>query len=223
MRNRPILSLAIILLLLGSILPVSNESILEESKKVLFADSEPQLLVQAGIASGHVNSSFIEEAVDGWIISGDTRNDIQFGSFNLQATSANNANYDADVYVAKIGNDGVWKWATMPDASGGLLFLESMTSDMVGNIYLAGFLWGSVRFGTHIASTANSAGDGFVAKLDQQGNWVWATAFETDANSNGSSYMRGLDIDSSSGDVIVSGSQNGETMFGNIFVNNTDS
>ena len=187
------------------------------------ADSEPQLLVQAGTASGHVNSSFIEEAVDGWIISGDTRNDLQFGSFNVQATSPNSANFDGDMYVAKVGNDGVWKWATAPDASSGLLFLDAMTSDGVGNIYVAGFLFGSVRFGPHIASTPNTAGDGFVAKLDPQGNWMWATAFETDSTSNGSSHMRGLDIDVGSGDVIVSGSQDGATMFGNFFVNNTDS
>ena len=222
MRNRAVLSLAIILILLGSLIPISGDIELDDVKVKSFADSEPQLLVQAGTSTGHVNSSFIEEAVDGWVISGNTRNNLQFGSFNLQATSGQNANNDADLYIAKIGNDGTWQWATMPDATAGLVFLEAMTSDMVGNIYVAGLVWGTVSFGGYNVATANGGGDGFVAKLDPQGNWMWANIFSTDPNSNGSSWMRGLDVDSGTGNVIVSGSQSGSTMFDNILLNNTD-
>ena len=223
MRNRAALSLAIILILLGSLVPISEDIELDDIKVKSFADSEPQLLVQAGTSTGHVNSSFIEEAVDGWVISGNTRNNLQFGSFNLQATSGQNANNDADLYIAKIGNDGTWQWATMPDASAGLVFLEAMTSDMIGNIYVAGLVWGTVSFGGYNVATANGGGDGFVAKLDPQGNWMWANIFSTDPNSNGSSWMRGLDVDPGTGNVIVSGSQSGSTMFDNILLNNTDS
>ena len=144
MRSRAVLSLAIILILLGSLVPVSNDTELADVNIKSFADSEPQLLIQAGTSTGHVNSSFIEEAMDGWVISGNTRNNLQFGSFNLQATSGQNANNDADLYIAKISNDGVWQWATMPDASSGLVFLDAMTSDMIGNIYVAGLVWGTV-------------------------------------------------------------------------------
>ena len=74
MRNRAVLSLAIILILLGSLVPISEDIELDDIKVKSFADSEPQLLVQAGTSTGHVNSSFIEEAVDGWVNSVNTRN-----------------------------------------------------------------------------------------------------------------------------------------------------
>jgi hypothetical protein len=87
MRNRPVLSLAIIVLLLGSIVPISSDSVLEDTKKISFADSEPEFLVHAGSSAGHVNGSHIADTPGGWIVSGDTRNSLTFGSFQLQATS----------------------------------------------------------------------------------------------------------------------------------------
>ena len=222
MRYRTALAITMTIMLLGSLIPFSNHQVLDESKEISFADSEPAMLALAGSSTGHVNSSFIEPAFDGWVISGDTRNNMQFGSINLAATSAQNGGNDADAYVAKVDHNGNWQWAVMPDASAGLVFLQAMTTDPVGNIYIGGLVWGQVNFGTNMVTTPNSAGDGFVAKLDPQGNWVWAQMFNTIPESNGSSRINGLAIDPLTGDVIASGSQSGETTFGSTVLNNTD-
>ena len=222
MRYRTALAITMTIILLGSLIPFSNHQVLDESKEISFADSEPVMLALAGSSTGHVNSSFIEPAYDGWVISGDTRNNMQFGSINLAATSAQNGGNDADAYVAKVDHNGNWQWAVMPDASAGLVFLQAMTTDPVGNIYIGGLVWGQVNFGTNMVTTPNSAGDGFVAKLDPQGNWVWAQMFNTIPESNGSSRINGLAIDPLTGDVIASGSQSGETTFGSTVLNNTD-
>jgi hypothetical protein len=51
--------------------------------------------------------------------------------------------------------------------------IQSMTSDILGNIYIAGHFTGSLTFGN---TTLNSQGDFdiFFARLDPQGNVVWA-------------------------------------------------
>jgi hypothetical protein len=211
-------------MLLSGFTPSEQISVLEEDLKISFADSEPTMLESAGSSSGHVNSSFIEAAMDGWIISGDTRNNMQFGPLNLAATSSQNGGNDADSYIAKIDSDGNWMWATMPDATAGLIFLDAMTTDTNGDIYIGGLIWGQVDFGSTILTTSNGGGDGFVAKLDPQGNWLWATAFSTTPESNGSSWVRGLAFDATgnSNGIIASGSQSGITTFGTHQLNNTD-
>ncbi|MBT4065912.1 MAG: hypothetical protein HOE76_01665 [Euryarchaeota archaeon] len=223
MRNRSVLSLSILVLLLGSLVPVTNISVLEDSERTLFADSEPEMLVQAGTSTGHVNGSQIEATPNGWVISGDTRNSLTFGAFQLQATSVYNNQLDADSYVASIDSQGNWLWAIMPDATQGLTLVTSMTSSIGGDIFIGGLIFGDVNFGSTLLSAQNGYGDGFIAKVGPGGQWMWAVAFDTATNSVGnSSIVTGLAA-SLSGDVIVSGTQKGYTDFGGINANNTDS
>ena len=56
--------------------------------------------------------------------------------------------------------------------------------------------------------------DGFIAKIDATGNWLWATSFDTATNNDSNnSVVTGLDIDPVSGDLIVSGTHKGPTDF----------
>lgn len=223
MRNRPVLSLAIIILLLGSIAPLSTDSVLEDSKKKFFADSEPEFLVHAGSSSGHVNGSHIGAAPGGWIVSGDTRNSLTFGSFQLQATSVYNTQLDADSYVASLDSQGNWQWAVMPDAAQGLTIISAMETSITGDTYIGGLIFDTVNFGSTQLRAQNGYGDGFVAKIDSSGQWVWAISFNTANNSAGnSSSVEGLS-ESNSGSIIVSGTQKGITDFGGITKNNADS
>ena len=220
MRSPITVSLILSTLMLVSIIPYDVPTVLEDIDEVMFANSEPQMLVKAGTSSGHVNSTNIEAVPGGWVISGDTRNNLQFGPHQLQATSPNNGGNDADSYIAKVDDSGVWQWAVMPDASAGLVFLTTMTVSMTGEIYIGGLIWGQVGFGPTILSEYNNAGDGFVAKLDPMGNWMWATSFTTDNNSGGT-WIRGLSVNMA-GDLIASGDQSGDSSVGGIALNTSD-
>ena len=85
MRTRGILSIAIIAILLGSLIPITNDIELDDAENKLFANSEPELLIQAGTATGHVNGTGIGATPNGWIVAGDTRNSLTFGTIQLQA------------------------------------------------------------------------------------------------------------------------------------------
>ena len=220
MSSRIVVATAIVLTLILSLIPVDVSQQLEEDNIIKFANSEPELLAHGIANSGHVNSSFVESTFDGWVISGNTRNDLQFGSYNVVANSPFNGNYDADLYVAKIGDDGVWKWVAKPDASNGLAFLYDMAKSPNGEFYVGGMFVGTVSFGTHTISSSHLRGDGFVAKLDGSGNWLWATDY-TSVN-NGSSQVNGITVDMQSGSVLVSGSNSGETNFGSTYINSAD-
>ena len=79
MRNRGMLTLAIIAILLGSLIPISNDVELEDLKQKSFANSEPELLIQAGTSTGHVNGTGIGAIPNGWVIAGDTKHSLNFG------------------------------------------------------------------------------------------------------------------------------------------------
>ena len=225
MGNRGFLAVTIVAIFLTSLLPVSEYRELSDEKTVLFADSEPTLLISAGSSTGHVNGSKIESTPQGIVVAGDTRNNLDFGGIQLQATSGYNQFVDADSYVAMVDEQGVWQWAVMPSATQGLTFIQAMTSDTSGHIYVGGIVLGQVVFGSSSNSPILQSQnlDGFVAKLDPTGQWIWATSFSTATNNDSnSSSITGLDIDPVSGDLVVSGSHKGPTDFGGTIISNTD-
>lgn len=166
MRYRAVLSLAIISILLASIIPVSNDIELTDVVSVSYADSEPEFLVQAGSTFGHVNGTQIGATPDGWIVAGNTRHTMTFGSNQVQSTSPYNTQLDADSYVASLDNQGNWNWAVMPDASLGLTVLTCLTTSVMGDVYIGGLIVGEVSFGSTVLRSQNQYGDGFIAKVD---------------------------------------------------------
>ncbi len=93
-----------------------------------------------------------------------------FGSHTLTASGMRN------IYVAKMDADGNWLWATQ--AEGSIFFGNgySITLDGTGNMYVTGSFEGVVIFGSHTLSASGNDNDYdiFVAKLDPDGNWLWA-------------------------------------------------
>ena len=130
MGNRGFLAVTIVAIFLTSLLPVSEYRELSDEKTVLFADSEPTLLISAGSSTGHVNGSKIESTPQGIVVAGDTRNNLDFGGIQLQATSGYNQFVDADSYVAMVDEQGVWQWAVMPSATQGLTFIQAMKNSL---------------------------------------------------------------------------------------------
>ena len=124
---------------------------------------------------------------------------------------------DADSYVAALDEQGNWLWAVMPDAAVGLTLIQTMTVSITGDVYIGGLIFDTVTFGnTASLSAANGYGDGFVAKIDANGQWVWAVNFNT-ATNNASNTSRVMGLaETFSGNLIVSGYHKGVTDFGGI-------
>ena len=225
MRNRNLLCIVIIAILLASIIPIQNNVELSDKKIISFADSEPDLLISTGSSSGHVNGTKIESTPMGLVVAGDTRNSMNLGGIQLQATSAYNQIVDADSYVGLVDEQGIWQWAIMPSASQGLTFIEAMTTSPNGEIYIAGTILGQVVFGSNPNSPSIQSQnlDGFIAKIDPTGQWEWATSFQTASNNDSNnSVVTGLDVDPVSGELIVSGTHKGPTDFDGTLITNAD-
>jgi hypothetical protein len=90
--------------------------------------------------------------------------------FNLTSSGA------ADVFIQKLDSNGTFIWAK---SFGGTNddFGVSLTNDQNGNIYSAGWFFGSADFdpsSQNFTLTSNGESDAFIHKLDSNGNFVWA-------------------------------------------------
>ncbi|MFO7659976.1 MAG: hypothetical protein R6V77_03600 [Candidatus Cloacimonadaceae bacterium] len=103
-----------------------------------------------------------------------------------------------DIFLAKMSTDGNWLWAKQIGGPEGDSF-SSLCLDKAGNIFLSGRFSGTVNFGD-LQLTEDEKGDLFIAKMNAQGNWLWAK--QTGGNSN--AYIRYLAADET-GNLFVSG------------------
>jgi len=104
-----------------------------------------------------------------------------------------------DIFVAKLNTNGNWQWATKAGGSGDDRGL-SITIDAAGNTYVTGEFEVTATFGSH-SLTSSGANDIFVAKLNTNGNWQWAT------KAGGIIYDQGngIAIDSSGNTYVTGG------------------
>jgi len=124
-----------------------------------------------------------------------------FGSFSLTSSG------DDDIFVAKLDANGNWLWATK---AGGIENDHgySITIDDVGNCYLTGLFYGTATFGSYSLTSCGSC-DIVVAKIDTNGNWLWATR----AGGNDLDIGSGITIDTA-GNSYITGSFMGIATFG---------
>ena len=105
---------------------------------------------------------------------------------------------DKDIFVAKLDSNGNWLWVKQ---AGGTIYDYGyeIAVDANGNSYVTGYFWSSATFG---ATTLTSSGqyDIFVAKMDSNGNWLWAKqaggtssdrGYSIAVDDNGNSYVTG--------------------------------
>ena len=116
-----------------------------------------------------------------------------FGSIILES------NGNADIFVAKLDSSGNWLWATKAGGND-RDYGYDIAIDSSGNSYVTGFFNGTASFG---GTTLTSSGqeDIFVAKLDSNGNWLWAKqaggtssvayGYSIATDSSGNSYVTG--------------------------------
>lgn len=91
---------------------------------------------------------------------------------------------------------------------------ECISSDGAGNVYTAGNFFGISDFdpgaGVYTLTCSSTANDGFVSKLDPNGNFVWAKQLRTIGNSQASIFAITIDA---SGNIITTGQFSGSVDF----------
>ncbi|MBI3517913.1 MAG: gliding motility-associated C-terminal domain-containing protein [Bacteroidetes bacterium] len=126
-------------------------------------------------------------------------------STNLVLNS--NSNGNPDIYISKSNSSGQIIWAVKAGGSGSDR-ATSVKSDANGNIYITGFYYGSATFGSIILSSVNGSQDGFIAKLDMNGVFIWAKSF----GGNLAEWGNSITVDDL-GNPIVTGQFQGSTNF----------
>jgi putative cell wall-binding protein len=112
-----------------------------------------------------------------------------------------------DVFVAKVGADGAWMWATSAfGADGDSGYGVSVLAD--GSAIVTGQFQVTLTFGATMLISAGSS-DVFVAKVDAGGAWVWATSAGGTESDSGNAVSVLAD-----GSAIVTGHFSGTATFG---------
>ena len=133
-------------------------------------------------------------------VTGDFAEIATFGSETLTAIGEQN------LFVAKLDPSGNWIWALK---AGGTNWIRgvNISVDGAGYAYVTGEFSVTANFGIH-SLTAEGANDIFVAKLDPDGNWIWAVK----AGGTGWDNGYGTAVDET-GFVFVTGSFEDTAMF----------
>ena len=167
----------------------------------------------------------------GWIIGSEFNTSLTFGTTTLQPTSPYGSAY-GEFFLAMVDDTGVWRSVIGADHSygaGGLSFLTDIAVDISGDIAISGYYYGEISFprssGPDILLSNTNSGyhfEGFVATLTPNGDWQWVRGLETLVNGTGEYSSTSGVAFSASGDVLLTGEFEGETDFGGIPLNVTN-
>ena len=137
--------------------------------------------------------SICTDSNDNVYTTGSFQETATFGPFSLTS------NWDQDVFVSKMSSDGNWIWVNCSSAS-----LRASSKDIIedteGNVYIIGSFVSDVSFGD-INLSSVGWDDVFVAKIDEDGNWIWANK----AGGISIDYGNGICIDNL-GNLYITGS-----------------
>lgn len=118
--------------------------------------------------------------------------------FGNTVLDTNGMDYDG-IFVAKLDGNGVWLWAKHVASYNSLPTLCLLSVDDSCNVYLSGELIATQEFGTTTLNKDTELKETFIAKMDKNGNWLWAINNTTPATL----YCMATDQDSN---VYVAGS-----------------
>jgi len=139
-----------------------------------------------------------------------------FGTTTLTENFSSGLSF-GDIFVAKMDAYGDWQWAksvgdTLIDYGFGI------STDANGNSYVTGMFEETAIFGATTLVTSDIAGDCdvFAAKIDTDGNWLWAK--QAGGEDSGGDFGQGISIDAN-GNSYVTGSFQGAATFGSTILN----
>lgn len=113
-----------------------------------------------------------------------------------------------DIFVAKQNSNGDYLWVVK---AGGLNSDRAygITTSSNGDIFITGVYKGSAVFGSTTLTSINNSQDVFIAKLDANGNFIWAMSVGGDDTE----IANDVDVNST-GEIVVSGQYKGNATFG---------
>lgn len=156
----------------------------------------------ASIASDYNGNIY----VTGWFNS----NTITFGDYSLTIPIAR-----GQMFVAKISSSGEWMWAKKGGSNnqdGGL----GIAVDSNQHVFVTGIFNSTSVYGeTTLEHDSDIFPDIFVAKLDINGNWLWAKK----AGGSSYDYSYGIKLDSNDNIYICGTTLSGTAIFGQISIN----
>ncbi|MCB9252135.1 MAG: SBBP repeat-containing protein [Flavobacteriales bacterium] len=136
---------------------------------------------QIGGLESDESSSISIDALGNVIIAGNYQDSVDFdpgpGQYFLRANAFNNG-----MFVSKFDSSGNFKWAKSLSSKGirSAGWLESMTLDQQGNIYVAGSFYASTDFDPSskvFILTSAGNGDVYILKLSPAGDFIWVKGF----------------------------------------------
>ena len=132
-----------------------------------------QWAVSAGGSSSDKGINIGVDSLGFIYIGGYFNGTANFGSFSVTSSHSS----DKDFFVAKMNPEGDFLWVT--SGGGGIDDrMLGMHVDPSGNIYCTGTFWGTsgANFGSIFVS-GGGYDQSFLAKMDANGNWLWAREF----------------------------------------------
>ena len=195
--------------------------------------SSPPTMLAAGSGANNEDGEHIAALPNGgWVIGSEFNSTLTYGQQTLQPTSP----YPGfgvsagEFFLGILDDKGTWMNLVGADhnqGSGAISYLTDIAVGMAGEIFISGYFYGEIAFGppgpSSIITNLNSGYhyEGFIAKADPMGNWMWASSFSTLVNGTGEfSETSALAVDMM-GDLFVTGGFSGETNFGGISINAT--
>ncbi|MBT3651982.1 MAG: hypothetical protein HN541_01570 [Euryarchaeota archaeon] len=217
--------------------PVPSELLPEEDMSfneplLTSARSSSASILTSGVGANNEFGDHIEALPNGgWVVGSEFNSTLSYGTKTLAPTSPYRQNNGLGEFFLGIMDDqGVWSNLVGADhnyGSGGLSFISDITIGMAGEIFVSGYFYGEIAFGppnpNTLISNTNSGFhlEGFIAKADPTGNWMWAKGFTTLVNGTGeNSRTTAMQVDMM-GDLFVTGTFQGETDFGGMSLNAT--
>lgn len=155
----------------------------------------------AGGPSGDRGRAIASDDLGNCYVTGFFAGTSAFGGITLTSSGSD------DIFVAKLDTYGNWIWAIMAggsnvDAGYGIAI------DADGNCFVTGYFQGTATFGgTSLVSSGGS--DIFIAKVNTDGNWLWANK----AGGSDSDVGNGISLDTD-GNCYVTGNFQSTAAFG---------
>lgn len=152
--------------------------------------------------SGIIVSGLVIDNAGNSFITGRFRSTVDFDPGVATANLSNTSGSD-DIFLAKYDVNGNYQWAKQI-GSGMSDIAYTIATDAVGNIYIGGWFGDVTDFNPGTATnnlTFSGGEDGFIAKYDNNGNYIWAIGI----GGTGTESIYGLKLDAL-GNVYVTGS-----------------